>query len=280
MIIQNYGTDERCRTAARLIAEWLGDARVGEAVGGEQDSLGGDISESCNLDRALGIGRVIILPIPSARRGVAELGCAESEEEIISAIDGETLLVGYSVPTAFSSAARERGAVIYDAALDEAFLRGNAELTAEAMLGILLTESKRSLSELCVGIFGWGRIGSRLGSKLLFLGSRITVFTSSEDKRIELGKLGIATREASEEALDLSGIDVVINTAPKRLISEGALVAAGYPTLYDLASGGATDGLTGARLLPSLPTRFYPESAGRLYAEGVLRVLGSEDRYI
>ena len=144
---------------------------------------------------------------------------------------------GYNIPDALGDMLAERGAHIYDAGLDEAFLVENAEVTARGALGRILCELPRDISEQKIALVGYGRIGQRLTRLLLFLGASVTVYTRREQTRLELAMSGVSAELLREEC-ELSGFDMIINTAPARIMSEESARRLALDTrIFDLASG-------------------------------------------
>ena len=251
MSIETYGGGERLRHAARLAFHY-------------------------------GIGRrLVLLPIPSSRDKINITGTEIPLSETLFDIDSRTLVVGYSLPTEYIDSVTGRGGAALDLSLDEKFLADNAYVTAVGTLGYILTTSKLAVSDMRVGIVGYGRIGSRLSQMLLFHGAKIRVYTSKILTRVDLGECGIESVSVcamGECASDFLGVDILINTAPKDMSD---IFRGGLPIgmrLIELASGDNFKGVDGVEKLPALPERMYPESAGAAYAAAIKRfVERSED---
>jgi hypothetical protein len=110
----------------------------------------------------------------------------------------------------------------------------------------------------------------------LFLGTDVIVYTTKADVARELCAEGVSARafpwNISEDDLDL-----LVNTAPSRLLSamEEKVLLAGTRVL-DLASGKIFTESENLTKLASIPEAFYPVSAGRVYAERIIKFLDSE----
>ena len=216
---------------------------------------------------------LLVLPIPTSKDKKRITGTEFSFADAAELCDAATLAVGYSFPPELKALILRRGASIADAALDEPFLYENAVLTANAALGIILTDFKSSPEELSVGIIGYGRIGSQLASRLLFLGARVTVYTTRESVRLELGESGVGAQMLSEES-DFSGLSLLINTAPARVMSEERLSALPAELrIMELASGENFFGSSRVERLPTLPERFYTKTSAALYKSYIIRKL-------
>ena len=205
-----------------------------------------------------------LLPIPTSPDGV-HLGRGEELLDSLDFAPGE-VICGYEIPPAFARRERERGVVVVDSALDEAFLLENARLTALAALGYILHSSAIDDEGAVVGVVGYGRIGQYLVRILLSLGIPTRVFTSRHSVRLELGGSGVPSSDYSDsEALDR--VSLLVNTAPARTV----LPPPTLPVL-ELAQGDNFPGHDITRL-SALPARHYPRAAGRAWAESIKRSL-------
>lgn len=210
--------------------------------------------------------RIILLPIPTTRDNKYITGTDCSLDEIVSLIDNRTILVGYAIPEVLlNSCAR-----VYDASLDEEFLLQNAILTANGALGYLLTHYDKDISELNIGVVGYGRIGKEFLRLILLMGSVPTLYTTRESVAVELGRIGVHA-EIPDKNTDLSDLDILVNTAPARIFDDEQLP----PSLdiIDLASG--SNFRPGDRLikLRSIPDEMYPKTAGRIYAMHIIEFI-------
>ena len=217
-------------------------------------------------------GRVIVLPVPTTKDGKTVFGCETALSEVASFVEEGCLVAGYGIPEGLSEQVTGRGGFIYDSELDEEFLEKNSYLTALGTVGYLLTKYPVALSEMRVGIVGYGRIGQALARLLLFIGSRLTVYSGRERVIRSLCELGISAEDYRGGA-DYSGLDVLINTAPDRIILPRDIGRQGELKIIDLASGNYLADIEGVVKLSGVPEKFYPVTAGRLYAEHIARRL-------
>ena len=221
--------------------------------------------ELCHID-----GRLILLPIPTTRDNVFINSTETTLDSVTKLIDENTVIAGYGIPREIADQAAEKGISVFDASCDERFLLENARLTANGALGYILTHFTKDIADMKIGIVGYGRIGRELTRLCLLFGAKIRMFTARESVAMDLGAIGIDTTIIGENT-NLSDLDVLINTTPKRQFDEVSL--APLPLVIDLASGSIFDPSEKLIKLSSIPDAFYPESAGRLYAESVLRFL-------
>lgn len=223
--------------------------------------------------------RVIILPIPSTKDGEYVSGCDISLEDALADADTETLVIGYGIPKDVRDELGSRGTTVCDSLLDEEFLCENGELTACAALGIILTSEKRVPADMKIGIVGYGRIGKRLMRLLLYLGARVTVYTTREDVRLELCECGVASEMSIADA-KLDGLDLLVNTAPAQIFDTAPDGAFPHTLrIIDLASGENFPGIETVEKYPSVPARMFPHSAGRIWFMSIERYLSPDENF-
>ena len=216
-------------------------------------------------------GRVVLLPIPTTRDNKYITGSSVQIDEVSAMVDRSTLVAGYNLPMKMLNAVSEVGGRALDLATDENFLIKNAELTARGTIGYILTHSKFDLSDMSVGVVGYGRIGIRLVRWLLLFGAELTVYTTRPEIALELCEMGISACVIGEKS-DFSRLNILINTAPARQIDENTLPP--ELEIIDLASGSIFQPSSRLIKLSSIPEAFYPLSAGRIYADAVLGAIG------
>ncbi len=246
MNIETYGTGERMRYAA-------------------------------SLARELTVPHLVLLPIPTTKDDQHIKGTDITLWQTLLGVGEGSCIFGYGLPEEYKSCAKSKGAKVFDLALDEEFLCENANITAVGTVGYLLTSTKRCLEGMHIGIIGYGRIGSALARLLLFFGANVRVYTSKILTRIDLGTCGIDTvapPDASGGVWDFSGLDILINTAPRDIKEAFAQRSDSDPMrILELASGENFSGVCGVERLPALPEKMYPESAAEAYIRAARRLI-------
>lgn len=234
--------------------------------GGKRESACRDVLES--RISAEGAGRVLILPIPSTRDGALVTGTDISLESLTASLVSGDVLCGYGLSHSLAGDLSERGVTVIDMCEDENFIEKNALLTAECTLSFIMSGSETALSDMHVGIVGYGRIGAALCEMLLYHGAHVTVYTRREQTRLELLFSGVSAELVAEARP--KGLDLLVNTAPARLFSRAVIEAIDCEVL-ELASGNNLPWARKLTRLPSLPAKMRPKTAGRLYGEALLR---------
>lgn len=212
-----------------------------------------------------------ILPIPTTRDGVHLTGSGVTLASLCLEAEPGEIYLGYGIPAFLSDSLSSAGAVVVDASLDGEFLLENARLTALATLAYILSRGDVSVDNLSVGVVGYGRIGRELVRLLLSVGARVRVFSTRRETVLCLSSSGVdATLVTGGDPIP--AVDILVNTAPAKIFDENSPVRPDMDIL-ELASGNFF-GEARVTRLPSLPSRYYPVTAGRLYGAALLRALG------
>lgn len=166
---------------------------------------------------------------------------------------------------------------------DERLLRENAYLTAEAAVATAMRHSggvrgRRS------AVIGYGRIGSALVEILGHMGSEVTLYSRSAEKRRMAGAAGALALDMEEIADSIGSAELIFSTSPALVLDEGRLARVSKEAmLIDLASPPYGFELEEAREKglrayrePGLPGRYCPLSAARVIYGAVVRWEESE----
>lgn len=159
----------------------------------------------------------------------------------------------------------------------------NAELTAQCLLAEILKRMDCNLKCLWVDVVGYGNCGSRIASLLSRIVRNVRVIVKNNEyyHLDDASKISFIEYEnwVHEEPYSL-----IINTAPSLVITKGIMEAwKSSPFILDIASNtGGVDyewaNLLGiqAMLLPTLPSIYTPNTAGKLLARAIVKELTNE----
>ena len=157
---------------------------------------------------------------------------------------------------------------------DPFYLADNAAITAEAAIGIILSNLSCAITEGKILILGWGRIGKCLTHQLTHLDAPLSVYARKPEDQALLRSLGYHPITEEELSGSLPEFRCVINTAPAQILSAQDVQKLRSDCFkLDLASirGIPGDGVLHAR---GLPAQYKSESAGKLVARTVLYHIG------
>lgn len=154
---------------------------------------------------------------------------------------------------------------------NDAYLAGNAAITAHCAIAVALPRLPVTMQECPVLVIGWGRIGKCLAPLLKAMGARVTVAARREASRAMAQALGY--KALALEDAPLEDYRLIYNTVPAPMLSAQQLSVCHPGCLkIDLASVLGLEGedVVWARGLPGKNT---PESSGRLIAHTVIHLL-------
>ena len=220
----------------------------------------------------------VIVGTPAEKSG--ELYAPLSVEELLTALwPGQTLCGGrFEQDTAL--AAVRAGIAVCDLMTRRDFTAGNAALTAEGALGLLIRESPRSLWKGKALVTGWGRIARQLAPRLRALGCETTVAARKAGDRAEAEGLGLRSCKIPEIAELAGETDYLINTVPAPVIPKEALARLRPDAvLLELASEPGFDKTLAEELglhtvfAPGLPGRSAPCAAAALMRDTIYAVM-------
>lgn len=235
-----------------------------------------DVPQCCRCDTLTAAPEhtdCVVLPIPTA--------------------DGGLLRAPYScapIPLAAVAAALPEGVPVFgskcnlpitDLTAVETMAVGNAALTAQCALLLILQNTQRALMGQSVLILGAGRIGTLLGLKLKALGATVTVTSRDPDRRAWCAAMGMNASHTHEIAPILPKQDMVINTIPATVLDAHALsLLPKHALLLELASlPGGFDPVQaetlGLRTVigRGLPGKYTPAAAADIIAETIYKEL-------
>ncbi len=219
--------------------------------------------------------RLILLPIPSTKDKKHITSTDIPLSEILFSTDASTLVVGYGLPAPLCDTVMSLGGCVCDLSKNENFLSENADVTAHGTLGHILSDFSEDISDIKIGVIGYGRIGKALLRLLLFLGTDVRIYTTRESVARELCEMGVCAETVSENT-EWEKNELIVNTAPAKIISEKRLTELSNIKIIDLASGIIFPDMPNITKLASVPDKMYPETAGRIYAKYAERALRGE----
>lgn len=162
-----------------------------------------------------------------------------------------------------------------DLLYNDAYLAGNAAITAHCAVAEALPRLPITLQDCPVLLIGWGRIGKCMAPLLKAMGARVTVAARKEVARAMAQALGY--KATTLEKAPLEDYRLIYNTVPAPMLDETQLAVCRPGCLkIDLAS---VRGLEGEDVIwaRGLPGKNTPESSGRLIAQSVIRLLPEKE---
>jgi len=225
----------------------------------------------------------VVLGVPAEKNGAVctplSIQHIQTEDLLTALWPGQTLCGGrFSQGTGL--AAVRAGLKVCDLMARRDFTVGNAALTAEGAVGLLIAESPRSLWKGKALVTGWGRIASQLGPRLRALGCEPLVAARKAGDRAEAEGLGLKSCAPEDIAACAGELDFLINTVPAQVLGRAVLEQVRPDAvLLELASEPGFDRTLAQELglrtvyAPGLPGRSAPCAAAALMRETIFTVI-------
>lgn len=159
----------------------------------------------------------------------------------------------------------------------------NAVATAEGAILAAAERLERTLAGARLLVLGYGRVGRTLARLLAAWNSRVLVLAATAPQRAEARADGLEAAPLEALTRVVREADLLFNTVPAPLLGAELFLARPALPVLDLASrpGGLDPALRerppeGYQILPNIPERYAPASAGEVLAEVILEVLRVE----
>ena len=274
------GGDARAGWLAALLA---GEGHSVRSYALEKAALPQRISPCSSVEACVYGADWVILGVPAEKNGSVSTPLSIQHirtEDLLTALwPGQTLCGGrFSQGTAL--AAVRAGLKVCDLMARRDFTVGNAALTAEGALGLLIRESPRSLWKGKALVTGWGRIASLLAPRLRALGCETWVAARKPGDRAEAEGLGLRACGLAEVADRAGELDFLVNTVPAQVLDRAVLEhIRPDAVLLELASEPGFDrtlaGELGLRTVyaPGLPGKSAPCAAACLMRDTIYAVI-------
>ncbi len=169
------------------------------------------------------------------------------------------------------------GAIVRDFRERDDFALANAVPTAEGAIAAAMEMTDITLHGADVAVFGSGRIAWPLALKLKALSARVFLIARRPEALAQAAAFGLEPVDLRDAGDRLVTADVVFNTVPAMVLTQDRLARLpAAAVVIDLATApGGTDFASAsslklrAVLLPGLPGKVAPKTAGRIVAEVV-----------
>ena len=279
------GGDRRAVLLCSMLAR---DGHRVQSFALEKAELPGEIPKAGCLQSCVYGADCVVLPVPAEKGGFlnAPYGAAPCRmDELTAALWQGQIVCGGKLSQESRLGMLAAGLHPEDIMQRQEFTVGNAALTAEGALGVLIQNSERSILDSRVLVCGWGRIGRILALRLRAMGAKVTAAARSPGDRALARAMGCRALDYRQLEGELDGFDFVINTVPARVLTDAMLCClAEGALLLELASppGGFDRTLAeniGVRVIaaPGLPGKASPYSAAELIRDAVYAVIREQE---
>jgi dipicolinate synthase subunit A len=274
------GGDARAGWLAALLAA---DGHMVRGFALERAALPQRVMQCSSLTAAVYGADWVIVGLPAEKNGelLAPLSVQRIRtEELLTALWPGQTLCGGRIGQGAALAAVRAGLQVCDLMGRRDFTAGNAALTAEGAVGVLIRESPRSLWKGRALVTGWGRIARQLAPRLRALGCETIIAARKPGDRAEAEGFGLKSCTFRELPALSGELAYLINTVPAPVISRDALEHLRPDALLlELASEAGFDRALAEELglravcAPGLPGRSAPCAAAALIRDTIYAVI-------
>jgi len=286
--ISFLGGDRRTVEAAR----WLTERKKPTCVFGfEASSVPAGIEQTSNIERLVSHARALVLPVP----GPDECGWVAPLHGTPVQID-RTLLgrlpAGSPVITGWAGAfltaeAAATGARVCELMARDDFALYNAVPTSEGAILAAIKHSDITIAHSNCHVVGYGRCGKVQAEQLRGLQAVVTIVSRNTSSRAEAEALGYQVCELEQWRSIIDQANFIFNTVPA-LVLPGRLLDRTSREVLILDVASSPGGVDFARaqelgraalLLPGLPGKTAPKTAGIALARTIVAILKEHENY-
>lgn len=278
------GGDRRTLELASLLVAQGACVRV---AGFAPELLPPGVLPAATVGEAAGCAWAVILPLSGTdddgriRHHGPEADGLRLDERSLRLLQPRGYLVTGRARPGVRLACQRLGLQLVELLDDEEFLLRNAVVTAEGALELAMSHLPVTLHGSASVVVGVGRCGQQLVRLLGALGSRVIAVGFRPEEHARAEALGARSVEPRSLAEAVEGADVIFNTAPALVVTEGVLARMSpQAILIDIASEpGGVDRAAAARLgrvalhIPGIPGKTAPRTAARITLEVLRRRL-------
>ena len=231
------------------------------------------LSTVCNSD-------IIIFPITAFDSEGNINGTDHTVYDLFSSIHSNSIIFAGKVPAVINKIAAEYKIKLYDYTVSEEFSQLNAIPSAEGAILTLLEKANNTISGSFFTVFGYGRIGKALATRLRLLGGNVKIGARSSVARAKASCDAMNSYTIENAILNSKNVLAVFNTVPSPIINESNVQNIKNSIFIDLASipGGVTDNAKkalGENYIHalSLPGKHFPDTAGEIIFKTINSIL-------
>lgn len=279
------GGDDRSLMLASLLSR---DGHRVHSFALEKADLPAEIPKAGCLQGCVYGADCVVLPIPAEKGGLLNAPYAAEPLRtgaLIGALWPGQLLFGGKLSEELCHAAASAGLIVEDLMLRRGFTVGNAVITAEGALALMMRSSARTLWRSSVLVTGWGKIAQILALRLLALGARVSVAARKEADRAMAAALGAQALDFPALEGAMEDFDFLVNTVPARVLTDAMLCCVSDKALLlELASAPGGFDMTLAENIglhalaaPGLPGKYAPQTAAELMREAIFSAIREQN---
>ncbi len=237
------------------------------------------------LDDNTGFYDAFVLPLPLTTDGCRINSSNISLNEFIKSIMAHQTVFAGKINQEITKQLNEKKIKFHDYYNRDEFSLKNAEPTAMGVLSYVMNHSVVTASKMKVLVIGYGKCGRAVSKIFRDLGATVT---ASSRKYISLAQAesdGCGACLLKDVYNYVNNADVIVNTVPIKIlnnsfidrIADNAIVidisSAPYGFDYDYAKSVGKK----ITLMPSIPGKYFPKTAGEIIADTIINIIEEGD---
>lgn len=266
------------------IASLGGDCRRKYTVS-KLAECGLNVDEIEILDENIGFYDAFLLPLPVSTDGKHINSSNITVDEFIDKLKDDQIVFGGRFSDDFIHLLNKKNTKYFDYYLRDEFALKNAEPTALGVLAFVMNNTKRVLSKIDVLIIGYGKCARCVGKVFSSLGAQVTAASRKYLTIAEAQSQGLNGCHIRDINKYAETADVIVNTVPSPILGKEFIDAIKETAIIiDIASSPYGFDYEYAKsvgkkitLLPSIPGKYFPESAGEIIADTIINILEEGD---
>ncbi len=245
-------------------------------------------SELCtktdNIEEMVTNVKNLILPVPLTKDGknlhAVNVYKKTNIKHMIDVIPDNTTVFAGCVKAGVREMFNKRNIRLYDYLDDWRVLYMNSVATAEGTIAQMICYSKEMLEDKNVLVLGYGNCGVPIASKLIAMGTNVTVCVRDDMKRKKIQAEGIRCIKFDDMSNEIKKYEYIVNTVPAMVIDRNLLLEVNENVLIiDIASAPGGVNIKAAEKMGincihslGIPGKYCPAAMAEAYGEYILRV--------
>lgn len=188
---------------------------------------------------------------------------------------------GGNIPSNIKIAYDETNIDFVDVLEDSHVVWNNALLTAEGLIGKIISSTNFSLNNSNILIFGFGRCGINSALRLKNLGANVTIYDHTKWHLSQAASFGLNIINYENISSKISEFNIIINTVPNKILKDTDYKLINKDcVLFEIASAPygfnsilAKENQLSLITCPGLPGVTAPKAAGELIAKSIISYL-------
>lgn len=222
-----------------------------------------------------------ILPLPFTEDNINIKGTNINIKNFIESINNNAVIFAGKLNNEIEMIFKNKEIVFYDYNTREEFAQKNAVPTAQGVLTFVLNNTNVTLNLLKIAVIGYGKCGKAICKSFKKQGADVLSYSRRYSTAADAESDGLKAFLIKDINETIKDVDIIVNTVPVKIIDENILDSLNINTMIiDISSYPYGFDYNYAKkinrkinLLPSMPGKYVPKSAGIIIAETIINII-------